>query len=48
MTEVLEFESRYGQEFSFIPVVQTASGVHPTFYPMIIGDSFPGDKAAGA
>jgi hypothetical protein len=37
-----------GQEFSLLPVVQTGSGVHPTFYPMGNGGSFPGCKAAGA
>jgi hypothetical protein len=30
------------------PKVQTGSGVHPTSYPMGIGGSFPGAKAAGA
>jgi hypothetical protein len=28
--------------------VQTGSGVHPTYYPMGTGVSFPGDKAVGA
>jgi hypothetical protein len=29
-------------------IFQTDSGVHPTSYPMDIGVSFPGSKAAGA
>jgi hypothetical protein len=28
-------------------ILQTGSGVHPTFYPMGTGASFPGDKVAG-
>jgi hypothetical protein len=36
------------KEFSLLHVFQTASGVHPTSYPMGIGDSFPEGKAAGA
>jgi hypothetical protein len=47
MTEGSEFESRWGQEFSLLHVVQTGSGVHLT-YPMGTGGSFSGDKAAGA
>jgi hypothetical protein len=35
-------ESRYGQEFSLLHIVQTGSGVHPTFYPI-----YTGGKAAG-
>jgi hypothetical protein len=38
-----EFESRWGQEFSLLHVVQTASGVHPTSYSVGTGG-----KAAGA
>jgi hypothetical protein len=45
-TEGPEFESRKGQEFSVLHIVQTGSGVHPT-YPMGTGGSFPGGKAAG-
>jgi hypothetical protein len=30
----LEFEYRWGQEFSLLYVVQTGFGVHPTSYPM--------------
>jgi hypothetical protein len=44
----LEFESRYGQEFSLLQVVQTGSGIHQTSYKMGTGGSFPGGKAAGA
>jgi hypothetical protein len=47
-TEGSEFESRYGQEFFLLHVVQTGSGVRPTSYPMGTGGSFPGAKAAGA
>jgi len=28
--------------------VQTGSGAHPASYPLVIGGSFPGGKAAGA
>jgi len=28
--------------------IQTESGAYPASYPMCIGDSFPGGKAAGA
>jgi hypothetical protein len=47
-TEGSEFESRKGQEFCLLYVVQTGSGVHRTSYPMGTGGSFPGSKAAGA
>jgi hypothetical protein len=47
-TEGSEFESRWCQEFSLRYVVQTGSGVHPTYYPMDTGGSFPGSKAVGA
>jgi hypothetical protein len=47
-TEESKFESRYGQEFSLLQVVQTGSGVHPTSYPKGIGGFFSVDKAAGA
>jgi hypothetical protein len=30
MTERSEFDSRWGQEFSFLHVIQTGSRVHPT------------------
>jgi hypothetical protein len=43
MTDVSEFESRQGHDFSLLHVVQTGSSTHPTSYPM--GD---GVKAAGA
>jgi hypothetical protein len=42
-TKRSEFEFLYGQEFSFLHVVQTGSGVHPISYPMGTGG-----KAAGA
>jgi hypothetical protein len=42
-TKGSEFESRWGQEFSLLHVVQTGSGAHSTSYPMGIGG-----KAAGA
>jgi hypothetical protein len=36
----VEFESRYGEEFSLLQIVQTGSEVHPTSYPMGTGGSF--------
>jgi hypothetical protein len=36
-TEGLEFESRYGKEFSVLHVVQTGSETHPASYPMVPG-----------
>jgi hypothetical protein len=42
-----EFESRWGQEFSLLHIVQTGSAVHPTSYPMGTGGSFPGGKRPG-
>jgi hypothetical protein len=36
-TEGSDFETRQGQEFSLLYVVQTGSGVHPTSYPMDTG-----------
>jgi hypothetical protein len=47
-TEGSEFESRWGQEFSLLQVVQTGSGVHSTSYPMGTGGSFSAGKEAGA
>jgi hypothetical protein len=47
-TEESEFESRWGQEFSLVHIVQTGSEVHPTSCPMGTGGSFPGGKTAGA
>jgi hypothetical protein len=47
MTEESEFESRYSQEYSLLHVVQTGSLVHPTFFPIGTGSSFPGVKEAG-
>jgi hypothetical protein len=46
-TERLEFESRWGKEFSILNVVQTGFGVHPTSYIMGIGCSFQGIKRSG-
>jgi hypothetical protein len=43
-TERSGFESRYGQEFSRLLVVQTGTRVHPTSYTMGTGISFPGVK----
>jgi hypothetical protein len=37
-----------GRNSSLRHRVQTDSGAHPDSYPMGTGDSFPGDKAAGA
>jgi hypothetical protein len=36
-----DFESRWGQEFLLLYVVQTGSGVHPTSHPMGTGVSVP-------
>jgi hypothetical protein len=47
-TEGSEFESRKGQEFSLLQIVQIGSEVHPTSYPMGTGGSLLGGKAAGA
>jgi hypothetical protein len=41
-TEVSEFESKYGQEFSLLQVVQTCSGAHPASYLVGIEGLFPG------
>jgi hypothetical protein len=37
-----------GSRIFILHVVQSGSGVHPTSYPMGIGGSFPGGKAAEA
>jgi hypothetical protein len=37
-----------GKKFFSLHNVQTGSRIHPVFYPMGIGDSFPGGKAAGS
>jgi hypothetical protein len=47
-TEGSEFESVHRQEFSFLHVVQTGSGTHPTSYSMGNGGFFPGGEVAGA
>jgi hypothetical protein len=44
MTKGSEFESRWGQEFSLIHVIQTGSGAHPASYPMGTGALPPGVK----
>jgi hypothetical protein len=46
-TEGSEFESRQGQEFSLLHVVQTGSEVHTASYPMGTGALFPGEKRLG-
>jgi hypothetical protein len=46
-TEGSELESRYGQEFSILQIVQIGSGVHPTSYPMVTGGFSPGGKRPG-
>jgi hypothetical protein len=48
MTDRSEFESRCGQEFSPLQVVQTGSGAHPVSYPMGTGVLFPGVKLQGS
>jgi hypothetical protein len=47
-TERSEFESRWGQDFSLLFVVQIGSAAHPTSYLMGTVGSFPGAKADGA
>jgi hypothetical protein len=47
MAEGSEFESRKGEEFSLLHVVQTGCGVHPISYPMGTEGSFPGVKRPG-
>jgi hypothetical protein len=44
---VSEFESRYGQEFSLLHVVQTGSGAQPASYPMGPGALAQGVKRPG-
>jgi hypothetical protein len=41
MTEGSQFELRYGEEFSFLNVVQTGSVTHPASYPKGTGDLSP-------
>jgi hypothetical protein len=43
-----EFESRWGQEFLLLHVVQSGSGAQQASYPMGNGGSLPGGKAAEA
>jgi hypothetical protein len=47
-TEESEFELRQGQEFSFLLIIQTGSGVCPTSYPKGTRGSLLVDKATGA
>jgi hypothetical protein len=47
-TEGSEFESRWGQEFLLLHVVETASEDHPASYPMGTGGCFPEVEGAGA
>jgi hypothetical protein len=42
-----EFEYRQGEDFSFLHVVQSGSGTHPTSYPMGIGEPSPVVKRPG-
>jgi hypothetical protein len=42
-----KFESRQGQEFFLLHVVQTGSGAHPASYPMGTGGCFLGVKRQG-
>jgi hypothetical protein len=46
-TEGSEFESRWGQKFSLLLVVQTGSGAHSASYPIGTGASFPAGKSDG-
>jgi hypothetical protein len=47
-TEGSDFESRYGQEFSLLSVVQTGSGARPASYAMGTGGYFHWGKTARA
>jgi hypothetical protein len=48
-TEGSEFESRYGQEFSLLHVIQTGSGIQPTSCPTGTAGSLPeGVKRLGS
>jgi len=42
-----DYQQMMGGEFFFCHHIHTGSGVHPTFYPMDTGGSFPGGKVAG-
>jgi hypothetical protein len=46
-TERSEFDSRYGQEFSLLLVVQTSCGVHPASYPVCAGETLTRIKRPG-
>jgi hypothetical protein len=45
--ECQEIESRKGQDFSHLDVIEVESGAHSASYLMGIGGSFPGSKATG-
>jgi hypothetical protein len=47
MTEGSGFESRQGQEFSLLHVVQIGSGDHPASYPIGTRSSIHGVKRQG-
>jgi hypothetical protein len=47
LSNFMGFESRQGQVFSLLHVVQTGSGFHPTSCPMGTGGSFLGGKEVG-
>jgi hypothetical protein len=46
MTEGSEFESREGQEFSLLHVLQTGFGAHSASYPMGTGGKATGGSEA--
>jgi hypothetical protein len=48
MTEESEFKSQYSHELSLLHMVRNGSEVHPTSYPMGIGDLSPGIKRPGS
>jgi hypothetical protein len=44
----LGFDSRQGEDFSFLHRAQAGSGAHPASYTMGTAGSFPGGKTAAA
>jgi hypothetical protein len=48
MAEESGFDSRQGQDFSLLHIIQTGFGAHPTSYTMGIGSCFSGSKEARA
>jgi hypothetical protein len=46
--EESKFEFLWGQEFSYLNVIQTGSRTHPASYPTGTVGSFPGVKASRA